>query len=315
MNIKKTSLLNLKLIFITLFPIVCSCSTAEFKSNKPNSSHSTTEDPQKLLIELSNRVQALESKLASLDDKINATRPLPDFASNTKQKSSPTEVITHPAADLGTPIITPPLPHDPEIGFIHDDAVESYRKSMILFQGQTYPEAILSFSDFMEKFPDHILAGSAQFYIGESYLKQKEYKLAIQEFQRVLSSYDRSSHIADTLHEIASAEDSLKQTREAAGHRQLLTSLFPHSPAAWVTKNQNSEVFNQEEAKPKELKPEELKPEESKPEELQPEEKEESLNSNDHTEGSRELDHPPFPETPPTAPLDGHSEELPKSLE
>jgi outer membrane protein assembly factor BamD (BamD/ComL family) len=62
-------------------------------------------------------------------------------------------------------------------------------------------------------------------------LKQKEYKNAAAEYERVLTSYDRSPHIADTLKELAETEDQLKLTDRAARHRQLLTSLFPQSPA------------------------------------------------------------------------------------
>jgi tol-pal system protein YbgF len=103
---------------------------------------------------------------------------------------------------------------------------------MILFQSRNYPDATLEFSAFVDQYPDHPLAGSAQYYLGESYFKQKEYKLAARELGRVITTYDRSPHIADTLRDLAISEDKIGQTEEAARHRQLLTSLFPHSPAA-----------------------------------------------------------------------------------
>lgn len=90
----------------------------------------------------------------------------------------------------------------------------------------------MAFSEFLEKAPDHPLAGSAQFYVGESYFKQKEYKLALQEYQRVLTSYDRSPVVADTLARMITTEEILKKQPEAEKHQHLLTSLFPNSPAA-----------------------------------------------------------------------------------
>jgi hypothetical protein len=48
----------------------------------------------------------------------------------------------------------------------------------------------------------------------------------------VLTSYDRSPHISDTLRDLAATEDALGLREQAARHRQLLSSLFAQSPAA-----------------------------------------------------------------------------------
>jgi TolA-binding protein len=140
--------------------------------------------------------------------------------------------MTHPSDASGEPIHIKPAAKDPENGFTQDEAIQNFRQAMILYQGQKYPESVLAFSKFLEKYADHPFAGSAQFYVAESYMKQKEYKLALQEFQRVLTTYDRSPHISDTLKEMIFAEESLKETAEAGVHKHLLTSLFPSSPAA-----------------------------------------------------------------------------------
>ena len=54
----------------------------------------------------------------------------------------------------------------------------------------------------------------------------------MQEFSRVLTSYDRSPHLPEALQQMAICEDSLKETKLAAQHRQMLMSLYPNSPAA-----------------------------------------------------------------------------------
>lgn len=48
----------------------------------------------------------------------------------------------------------------------------------------------------------------------------------------MLSTYDRSTHISDALQRLMITEESIKKSDQAAQHRQLLTSLFPQSPAA-----------------------------------------------------------------------------------
>jgi tol-pal system protein YbgF len=128
---------------------------------------------------------------------------------------------------------------DPEAGFVNDDSVQTYRKAMVYYQAKRYSDAAMVFSTFVEKYPDHPLAGSAQYFVGDSYFKQGEYKLALVEFKKVLTSYDRSAQVAQTLRQMAEAEDALKKPEEAARHRQLLMSLFPQSPATVFQQSRN----------------------------------------------------------------------------
>ena len=187
------------------------------------------------------RMDGLETKVSTINDKTDATRASVDGII-LQQRPKATPVVSHPSSAAGSDVdnsetITAAA-SDPEAGFVNDAAVSAYRQGKILFQSRKYPEAVLAFSSFLEKYADHTLAGSAQYYVGESYLKQKEYQLAVQEFQRVLTSYDRSSVVPDTLKEMANAEEMLKKLDDAAGHRQLLMSLYPQSPAALESSTQ-----------------------------------------------------------------------------
>ena len=184
-----------------------------------------------MITTLNQRIEGLENKIATLSDKQEVTLSTLDSMVATQPPKS-TAVAPHPADGAGTPIDKKKMQADLEHGFIEDSAIKSYRQAIILFRAERYQDAVLSFSAFLERFADHALAGSAQYYVGESYFRQKEYKLALQEFQRVLTSYDRSSHVSDTLARMAEAEDILKKDTDAAKHRQMLTSLFPQSPAA-----------------------------------------------------------------------------------
>jgi tetratricopeptide (TPR) repeat protein len=141
-------------------------------------------------------------------------------------KTLPTEGATH---------LPPAGEDDAEAAFTSNEPVRKYRQAMILFQSHNYPDASLGFSAFVDQYPDHALAGSAQYFLGESYFKQKEYKLAARELGRVITTYDRSTHIAETLRDLSISEAKIGMPEEAARHRQLLTSLFPHSPAAHTT--------------------------------------------------------------------------------
>ena len=181
---------------------------------------------------MSDKIQSLETKLSSMNDKMDSQKFNLALLTHPNQGKA-TEIAELASDNAGTPIQEAAvIPHDPEAGFTQDAAVQTFRKALIIFQGLKFPEATLAFSDFLEKYPDHAMAGAAQFYIAEAYMMQKEYKLALQEYHKILTTYDRSSHLSDALAQMAIAEDHVKRTEEAARHRQLLTSLFPLSPAA-----------------------------------------------------------------------------------
>lgn len=159
--------------------------------------------------DLANRLSALEAKFAALSEQI---------------KPTPSETPTAPPSQASA--------MDPLAGLKEDPAVQLYRKAIALLKSEKNPEAAHAFSKFLEKYPDHPFAGSAQFYVGEAYMRQKLFPLALREFERVLTSFDRSTYIAQTLSRMAEAETELNQIENATQHRRLLSSLFPQSPAA-----------------------------------------------------------------------------------
>lgn len=161
------------------------------------------------LNQLSAQVAKIEAQLNSLTDKVNSTQ-------------------NHLDAWLGRQ--TAPALENVETA--PDSAISLYQKAAQLFKNQHYSESIQTFSEFVKKHPRHDLAGMAQYYVGESYFLQKEYSHAVQEFERVLAAYDRSPYIAQTLSKMAEAEEQLNRGEDAAKHRQLLISLFPHAPVA-----------------------------------------------------------------------------------
>ena len=181
----------------------------------------TTALPQDAVGRMQKRLDELETQVTALTQKVNAPPAAKRYAA-----------IPHPAEDIGDNIEPAPVKRDPEAGFVNDAAVRAYRGSMILFLSRKYADAVLSFSQFLENFADHPLAGSAQFYVGECYFQQKEYRLAAQEYSRVLTAYERSAHVTTALRQLATSQDQLQLADEATRTRQTLSSLFPQSPAS-----------------------------------------------------------------------------------
>lgn len=161
------------------------------------------------------RVQELEAevfRLQSNGGKSEAVRPGPTSG-----------VGLTPEAELaGT---------DPQRGYSVDSATRLYQRALILHRAGQHGEAIAAFNQFVEDHPDHALAGAAVYYIGGSYLQQKEYQLAANTFQRGITSYDRNPRITQTIQGLAEAQEALQQPADAARARSLLANLFPGSPA------------------------------------------------------------------------------------
>lgn len=184
---------------------------------------------QAQLDSMSARLLSLESRLGSLAAKAAATRKEADELVEAR-KPRPEPVSSSPADHAGSPILSASAAS--RAGFVSDDAIQQFREGMILYESRNYSDAILAFSGFIDHYPDHPLAGSAQYYLGESYYKQNEFKLASREFHRVLTSYDRSVHIADALKDLADSEDRLQDPEDARRHREMLATILARSPAA-----------------------------------------------------------------------------------
>lgn len=236
--------MNKTLISASALLLVCtSCSSISRRNHEPEAPQESdaqkierlqaqNQELNKTLSSLSAKLTSVESKLSSMSEKLeSSTRRMDNVVENQRAKPGPVKTLpTESAAPL-----PPAGDDDAEAAFTANEPVRKYRQAMILFQSHNYPDASLGFSAFVDQYPDHALAGSAQFYLGESYFKQKEYKLAARELGRVITTYDRSPHIAETLRDLSTSEDKIGQKEDAARHRQLLTSLFPHSPAAHST--------------------------------------------------------------------------------
>ena len=203
------------------------------------------EDFKILVSKLTSRIETLESKLTQVSDKVDLTRAAVE--SNHSAPLQKTVAVQPSSVDRAGVVLgdasqgkidqssalarSGSKSGTSTAGFVQDAATSSYRKGMILFDAKKFPEAVLAFSEFLEQFPDHVLAGSAQFRIGESYYQQRELKLALAEYQRVMTSFDRSPHGADSLARIIEIADTLKMPELSEKSRQTLKALFAGSPA------------------------------------------------------------------------------------
>ena len=212
---------------------------AQESASKPSPVSQREAELQSLVTQLSSRLEQMENKLTALNDKIDATRAgvetlALDKAGLKNQVPTTVAVLPNPVdASRGSGIpVSNSIPAPNSSAFINDTPVAQYRKALMLLETGKNPDSIIEFGNFLENYPDHVLAGSAQFHIGEAYFRRGEYKLATQELNRVLTTYDRSTFVPETLRLLTLSAERLKDSESATKHRETLVSLFPQSPAA-----------------------------------------------------------------------------------
>ena len=107
----------------------------------------------------------------------------------------------------------------------YDNAYSNYRLS-------DYPNAIRGFEGFLKSYPRHQLAPNAQYWIGESYFHQRQYREAIEAERRLLGTYADSAKAPDALLIIGTAESSLGDNAAARRTFDELVAKYPASDAA-----------------------------------------------------------------------------------
>ncbi len=80
-----------------------------------------------------------------------------------------------------------------------DDASASYSRAFSLLQTSRFAEAEAAFKDFLTRYPDHRLAGNAQYWLGETYYVRHDYKQAARYFAEGYQQYPEGNKAPDNL--------------------------------------------------------------------------------------------------------------------
>lgn len=190
-----------------------------------------TENAAPTVQALQEKISILENQVVALNEKLIAAQSSIEAMNLAKRPNAARgTVMDSVGAGAGKPVEA--TQSVDASGFVEDAPIQKLRDALILFEGKRFGDAAAHFADFLKEHADHTLAGTAQYFLAESYFGIQEKKLALQEFQRVLVSYDRSSYVAETLRRLAELEDAMNLADDARRHRQQLQALFPMSPAA-----------------------------------------------------------------------------------
>ncbi len=109
---------------------------------------------------------------------------------------------------------------------------ELFRLAYRFYTEGDYDVAIGGFQKYLIDFPKGQLAGPAQYWIAESFLKLEEYEIARQEFERLIGQYPRDNKVADAHYGIGVAVLRLGNVAEAQAKFQDVLDRFGGTIAA-----------------------------------------------------------------------------------
>ncbi|MBI5642107.1 MAG: tol-pal system protein YbgF [Deltaproteobacteria bacterium] len=99
-----------------------------------------------------------------------------------------------------------------------------------------YPKATEGFRTFLVHYPDHKLAGNAQYWIGEIYYAKGDWEMAILEFDKAIKKYPGSEKLPAAILKQGFSFEKLGSKNEAKVLLEEVVERFPKSPEAGIAK-------------------------------------------------------------------------------
>jgi tol-pal system protein YbgF len=173
--------------------------------------------------------EEMTAKLKEQDEKLIAVRKDVDTL-----KTS----ITPPPAIISQtqPGVTPPSSLE------GDSAEELYNAAYSKWKAEDLEGARSAFKNFLQIYPHHELSDNAQFWIGESYFREKKYEEAVVEFEEVVKKYPKENKVPDAMLKEGLAFYELEKVKESKYILKKLIDKYPKSEPAKIAKSRLEEM-------------------------------------------------------------------------
>ena len=110
------------------------------------------------------------------------------------------------------------------------------------FNSGKYQAAQQEFSDFLARAPESDLADDAQYWIGECFFSQKDYRRAILEFRKVIDQYPFGNRVPHAFLKVGLSYLALGDRERASENLETVVQAFPRSEVATVAKATHDEI-------------------------------------------------------------------------
>ena len=174
--------------------------------------------------ETSQRVETLAARLEEIETRLRAKGPVrdpkADLPAGKSAKAEGLETAT---------VLTPTA--------AYNLAYNDYLKG-------NYDLAVAGFEDFLKKFPTTSLTAHALYWIGEAYYNKKEYRSAIEAYERLSNDkkHEKSDRLAAALYKSGLANAALGDTAKARGLFKRVVEDHPQSNEATLAKQRLTEL-------------------------------------------------------------------------
>lgn len=110
-----------------------------------------------------------------------------------------------------------------------EDPQSLYRQATQNAVDRQYAAAEQGFSTFLQKYPKHSLAGAAQYWLGETYYAQGDYRTAAQNFLKGYQDYPKSRRAPDSLLKLGLSLKKMGEKERACASLSAVSSEFPNA--------------------------------------------------------------------------------------
>jgi tol-pal system protein YbgF len=107
-----------------------------------------------------------------------------------------------------------------------------YASAMASFRSEELGQAVVEFTELVDRFPQHPLASNSQFWIGEVSYRQRDFRQALVEFQKVVDGYPQSPQVPEALLKLGLCHRALKDTAAARESFERVVKSYPGTNAA-----------------------------------------------------------------------------------
>ena len=187
-------------------------------------------EDRRALIELATQIEALKTEIARMRGQLEVLQNQIETADK-RGKDLYVDIDTR-LRKLEQPKEGAAADKPPADGAAPASESKAYEAALNQFKLGNYPLAVSAFQGFLVTYPTSKLAPSAQYWIGNAFFAQRDYKQAIAAQQRVLSAWPEDAKAADAMLNIASAQDAMGERRAAQKTLEGLMAKYPQSPAA-----------------------------------------------------------------------------------
>jgi len=187
---------------------------------------------KELYVDIDKRLQSLEQA-----ERGAAFAPPPSTAPASQSPSASPPPRAPAAAAAGGAVASAPKPG------VSDK--QAYQTAFDLLQARKYDEAAKSFNQFLSAYSTSPLADNAQYWLAQSHYVQRQFNVALPEFQKVIDKYPQSSKLPDAWLKVGYCQSELGNKSAARTALQQVMKQFPDTTAARLA-TQQLEKLSQE---------------------------------------------------------------------